>query len=102
MKKAPPGPDGKSPQGAISMELIATMVSDFLDRPLVDQTGLDGYFLAKWNQGELINERKQTGGTQAAPSVFRAVQDQLGLELKAAKSPFDTFVIDRVERPSEN
>jgi uncharacterized protein (TIGR03435 family) len=102
MKQAAFGPDGKPPKGATYMVVLDNMVAQFLDRPLVDKTGLEGYFLTKWDQSELISEKRQTGGTQAAPSVFRTVQEQLGLELKATKSPFDTLVIDSVDKPSEN
>ncbi len=37
-----------------------------------------------------------------SPSLFRALQEQLGLRLVAQKGPMDTLVIDSVERPSEN
>jgi len=36
------------------------------------------------------------------PSIFAAVQEQLGLKLEARKAPIDALVIDRVERPSGN
>jgi uncharacterized protein (TIGR03435 family) len=38
----------------------------------------------------------------AAPDIFRAVQEQLGLKLESQKAPMDALVIDRIERPSEN
>jgi uncharacterized protein (TIGR03435 family) len=38
----------------------------------------------------------------AAPSVFTAVQEQLGLKLESSRATLETLVIDRFERPSEN
>jgi uncharacterized protein (TIGR03435 family) len=37
-----------------------------------------------------------------APSLYTAMQEQLGLKLEAAREPADVLVIDHVERPSEN
>jgi uncharacterized protein (TIGR03435 family) len=38
----------------------------------------------------------------AAPTVFTAVREQLGLKLDAARAELDTLIIDRLERPTEN
>jgi uncharacterized protein (TIGR03435 family) len=36
------------------------------------------------------------------PTVFTAIREQLGLELKSSKAERDTLIIDRIERPTEN
>ena len=105
MKTTAPSADGKTPPDAISMSVLANLIAQFLDRPMVDKTGLSGLFKNTWNQNELIQQRavdQQAHGSGVAPSVFGAVKDQLGLELKPAKDPFEVLVIDSAQRPTIN
>lgn len=69
-----------------------------LDRPVIDQTGLIGMF-------DIHLEFARDGapaGDLSAPSLFTAVQEQLGLKLTPDKGPVEVLVIDHLERPSEN
>jgi uncharacterized protein (TIGR03435 family) len=43
-----------------------------------------------------------SGPVEPAPSVFNALQEQLGLKLESAKGPVEVLVIDSVQHPSEN
>jgi uncharacterized protein (TIGR03435 family) len=67
---------------------------------VVDQTGLSGRydFQLAWTFDET---RAPTDGS-AAPSLFTAVQEQLGLKLEPVKAAADVLVIDKVERPGAN
>jgi len=47
-------------------------------------------------------DTNQPGTADAGPSIYTAIQEQLGLRLEPLKSPFEFIVIDHVERPSEN
>ena len=82
-----------------SMADFALGMQSFLDRLVVDETGLTGKydFVLKWTPDE-------TNGNDPheAPGIFTAVQEQLGLKLEPTKGPADVLVIDHVERPSEN
>lgn len=81
-----------------------------LDRPVVDQTGLEGRwdFLLRWTPDEsqftAIGMRipPPTDNPNAPPGLFDAIQEQIGLKLHAVKAPVEVLVIDKVERPSSN
>jgi uncharacterized protein (TIGR03435 family) len=79
---------------------IALVLKFYTDRPLVDQTGLAGRydFQLAWTFDET---RAPTDGS-AAPSLFTAVQEDMGLKLEPVKAPVDVLVIDKVERPGAN
>ncbi len=66
-----------------------------LDRPVVDQTGLEGRydFLLDWSSKP---------DAEDAPDFLGALREQLGLKLESARATLKTPVIDHVERPSEN
>jgi uncharacterized protein (TIGR03435 family) len=81
------------------MSAFALNMNFYVDRPVVDQTGLNGAydFTLTWTWDDArIND------TNAAPSLFTAVKEQLGLKLEAVKGPAEVLAIDRIERPSEN
>jgi uncharacterized protein (TIGR03435 family) len=82
-----------------SMSDFALGMQDFLDKPVVDQTGLGGRydFVLTWTPDD-----SNINAPNAAPGIFTAVQEQLGLKLEPTKGPADVLVIDHVERPSEN
>jgi uncharacterized protein (TIGR03435 family) len=83
----------------VTSAVIATMLSRQLERDVTDNTGLPGKydFELTWTP--------DTGACAAAPdapSLFTAVQEQLGLRLDSKKGPTEILVIDHIERPSEN
>jgi uncharacterized protein (TIGR03435 family) len=79
-----------------------------IDRPVVDRTGLtDRYdFTLKWtpDQSQFLSSPlpPPRDDANAPPSLYTAVQEQLGLKIEATKAPDDVIVIDHVERPSPN
>jgi bla regulator protein BlaR1 len=98
-------------QGA-KLEVVAFLIGLTLDRPVVDKTGLTGSYdlhmefgrdqttlpLPPPPPGVVPTEPLDPSG----PSIFTAIQEQLGLKLEPTKGPREFLVIDRVERPSEN
>ena len=82
----------------ISMARLAELLSTKLDRPVADKTGLSGLFDIdlKWTPDTAPPD------SGLGPSVFTAVQEQLGLRLEARRLPIDVLVIDRATKPAPN
>jgi uncharacterized protein (TIGR03435 family) len=74
--------------------------------PVIDNTGLTGKydFSLKWSSPGAADSGNNTGisSKDDAPSLFAAVQEQLGLRLVTAKAPVKVVVIDHIEPPSAN
>jgi uncharacterized protein (TIGR03435 family) len=82
---------------------LAGSLSFFLQVPVLDKTGLPGKYNIdlQWTP-ETTRMQGSTPSDTAAPSIFTALQEQLGLKLVSAKTPVHMLVIDQVDRPSEN
>ena len=84
-----------------SIAAFAFFLSSQLHVAVADQTGISGTFdlALDWSPDGGAN----VGDGAAGPSVFTAVQDQLGLKLESAKVPTEMLVVDRIDRvPTEN
>ena len=85
---------------AMNMKGLATMLALTLKQPVQDDTGIQGNFDVKLEYAPVSG---QTADESTLPSIFAAVQEQLGLKLEPAKVPVQMVVIDHVERvPTEN
>lgn len=83
---------------ATTMSDLALQLSSILDRMVIDKTGLkENYdYSLEWAQDD------SNQATDTRPSLFAALQEQLGLKLESAKGPVDVVVIDHIEPPSSN
>jgi uncharacterized protein (TIGR03435 family) len=88
---------------------FTALLQNSMDKPVVDQTGLaERYdftltFTPDAPQAALLGgPPPQADNPDAAPDLFAAFQQQLGLKLESTKAPVDVMVIDKVEKPSEN
>jgi uncharacterized protein (TIGR03435 family) len=113
--------------GGITLNVINAAIPDFtgflqilvLDRPVVDKTGLTGRYDFQCtfspddsqfnghppqfpNQGNKTDNGSSEANAPAAPSIYDAFQQELGLKLSAEKTGVDAIVIDHVEKPSAN
>ncbi len=93
-----------------SMSYFSWIISQNLRKPVIDQTGLNGFydFKLEWTP-ELppgAAERAAQAGitipTASRPDIFTAVREQLGLRLDSRKGPVEVMVIDHIEKPSED
>jgi uncharacterized protein (TIGR03435 family) len=93
----------------MTMSSFAGMLSDHVDRMVVDQTGLTGHYDFKldWTPENATPATNAPNGASTSPdpsgpSIFTALQEQLGLKLESTKAPVEVLVIDHIEAPSEN
>jgi uncharacterized protein (TIGR03435 family) len=91
-------------------DFCGLLQSAVFDRPVVDQTGLQGRwgFLLKWTPDESqfsgmgIKVPPPSDAADAPPPIFTALQEQIGLKLESTKAPVPTLVLDHLEKPSAN
>jgi uncharacterized protein (TIGR03435 family) len=81
-----------------SMDELAQDLLLFVDYPIVNRTGLTGFY----DFSLKVNYDFSAGGDPGRVSVLTAVQEQLGLKLKPAKEPTEVLVIEHAEKPSGN
>ena len=101
--KAPPG---RLFAQTISMSTLASLLSQHVDRPVVDQTGLTGRFDVALESRDLVAAPNYKPGPSdlalppaSGPSIFVAVREQLGLTLEPEIGPIDVVVVDRTIKP---
>ncbi len=78
-----------------------------LGLPVVDQTGLDGTFsfTLKWTPEKLLTGKaaSKAPDLDGPPSIFTALNEQLGLKLEKRKALLEVLIVDKAERvPTEN
>jgi uncharacterized protein (TIGR03435 family) len=94
--------------GGVDMTMLAQNLSGQVDRLVVDRTGLAGGYDFDL---EFSPDASGQGGAPATasatgvpdrPSLFTALEEQLGLKLQPTRAPVDVTVIDRVSQPTGN
>ncbi len=81
----------------VDMTRLANTLAAILNRAVINKTGFNGTF-----DLDLQFAPMEDTADTARPSIFTALQEQLGLRLESAKGPVAVLVVDHVERPSEN
>jgi uncharacterized protein (TIGR03435 family) len=83
----------------VSMEWFAGVLGGLLGRPVLDRTGFTGSFKVRLEFAPVAPNRDSDS---TKPSIFAALEEQLGLKLASQKGTEEVLVIDHVEKPSEN
>ena len=93
--------------GGMSVAQLTPMLSQFTQRIVVDRTGLTGSFdIDSDVYARAAAARPPSAGAPPltidpnGPSLFTALQEQLGLKLESERAPVEVLVIDHVERPT--
>ncbi len=86
---------------AVPLSTLATFLAQKLSRPVDDKTGLTANydFTLKWSPDEVAQDSQNAN---TPPSIYTALQEQLGLKLESTKGPVDTIVVDHIDPPTEN
>lgn len=90
------GGRGKITGLGVPIGAVADVLSRMLGRPVIEKTGLTGNFDY---QAQFTPDDSQDSPN---PSLFTALQEQLGLKLEPQKGPVDIFVIDGAQKPTKN
>jgi uncharacterized protein (TIGR03435 family) len=105
--KPPPCPI-RSTRGSLSVSGndwnqfgLARFLSGEVERVVLDRTGLQGHFdfVLQWQKDP---QATAAGATTNLPSIFVALEEQLGLKLERRMEPVDVLVVDQLTRPTPN
>jgi uncharacterized protein (TIGR03435 family) len=94
--------------GAIPLSQFTNALAPFLERIVINRTELVGNFDIdlSWTPEQVPQGTPASGAPPlpaidpSGPSIFTAIQEQLGLKLESTKGPVDVLVIDHVEQPT--
>lgn len=87
---------------ATMANVLSAIENSVLDRPVVDQTGLEGTYDIRMTFTPNTPPNRRTEPDADDISIFTAVEVQLGLRLEAQKAMVSVLVVDHIEKPSEN
>jgi uncharacterized protein (TIGR03435 family) len=84
-----------------TVTVLLQRLEPYVDRPIVDATGLSGNFEWLLTFARVPNSAVASGSGDA-PELFTAVQEQLGLKLEARQAPVEVLAVDSVELPTSD
>jgi bla regulator protein blaR1 len=101
------GSNGQMVAENVTIATLAEVLSEKVSRTVIDRTGLPGSYgftlegtLEEQEPGHDVD--REPSLDSAKPSIFTAIQEQLGLKLEAARAPVQYITIQRIDKPSAN
>ena len=91
----------------VTMDAFVLFLDSILDRPVTNVTGLNGLFDLRLEfspEGTVppVDPALLVADPPRAPSIFTALQEQLGLRLEPGEAPSEVIVIESIDRPKPN
>ena len=96
---------GRIDHPRMSMSGLTSLLSRFERQTIVDRTGLAGLYEVKleWTPDNALTQNNPDAPLDGRPSLFEAVQEQLGLKLEPGRGPLDILVVEQATKvPGEN
>jgi uncharacterized protein (TIGR03435 family) len=100
---------GRMANAGLSMPSLASTLASFVDRMIVDRSGLTGFYELDlhWTPEQFAGRATPASVNGViidpnGPGLFTAIQEQLGLKLEPVRGPVEVMVIDRLQRPVED
>jgi uncharacterized protein (TIGR03435 family) len=96
---------GRIDHNQMSMAMLVSLLSRFERQTIVDRTGLSGFFVVKleWAPDNNLPQADDGGPPPDRPSLFEAVEEQLGLKLESRRGPLEVLVVEQAAKvPAEN
>jgi uncharacterized protein (TIGR03435 family) len=97
---------GNVAEGDMTIAALTTLLRASAGRHVVDKTGLAGSYRVRFEAPGMLFGSAPLDAAGApgsdAPSIFTAIQEQLGLKLEPSRAQVEVLVIDSVERPTDN
>jgi uncharacterized protein (TIGR03435 family) len=97
--------------GRLSMDRLASELAWVTKKPVLDLTGIPGVFRFEMFYAPVefrpdsyfVNEAMRNNRpVLGSPSLFKALEDDLGLRLESSRAPVEILVVDSIDKPTEN
>src|SRR5262249_46564117 len=87
-----------------AFQSVAGQLSLVLDKPVINKTGLTGIFNIhlRWADDLKADADSSATSNTERPSLFTALQEQMGLKLESARGPVKVWVVDGAQKPNAN